>query len=117
MYEQSNFTPMVEMILTGPKVAGCTATGSGGTEISKTFPANLKIGAGSAYKLSLNGWTVKGLCGTDTSQTASASVLGALARVVVNLPGSSFNFTNANTGTPVSYSTGVNLGPIGFTNQ
>ena len=117
MYEQSNFNPVVEMILAGPKVAGCTTTGSGGTEIAKTFTANLKIGAGSAYKLSLANWTVKGVCGSDTTQTASASVLSALARVVVNVPGSSFNFTNANPGTPVSYSTGVNLGPIGFTNN
>ncbi len=121
MYEQANFNPTIEAILVGPKVTGCTTTGSGGTEISKTFIANLKIGAGSTYKLPLAGWTVKGVCGADTNSTAVASVLGALARVVVNVPASSFNFTNANTkanaSDPTSYSTGINLGPIAFTNN
>jgi hypothetical protein len=117
MYEQTNFNPVVEITLAGPKTAGCTATGSGGTEISKTFTANQKIGAGSSYKLALTGWTVKGVCGTDTSGTAAASVLSKLAQVIVTVPSSSFNFTNANAGTPVSYSTGVNLGMVGFTNQ
>ena len=117
MYEQPNFNPTIEMVLAGPKVAGCVATGSGGTEITETFTANLKIGAGSAYKLSLAGWTVKGLCGTDTNATAVAAVLAGLARVAVTVPASSFNFTNADAGFPTHYATGVNLGPIGFTNQ
>jgi len=118
MYQQSNFDPQIELILTGPKVAGCTATGSGGTEISKTFTANQKIGAGSTYKIPLAAWTVKGVCGTDTNATAASSVLGALARVVVNVPGSSFNFTNASANSnPAAYATGVNLGPIAFTNN
>jgi hypothetical protein len=98
-------------------VAGCTATGSGGTEISKNVTANLKIGAGSAYKVGLAGFTVKGVCGSDTSGTAVASVLSNLARVAFTVPASSFNFVNANPGTPVSYSSGINLGPIGFTNN
>jgi hypothetical protein len=118
MYQQSNFNPPVELILTGPKVAGCTATGSGGTEISKTFTANQKIGAGSTYKIPLAAWTVKGVCGTDTNATAVSAVLGGLARVVVNVPGSSFNFTNASANSnPAAYATGVNLGPIAFTNN
>lgn len=117
MFERAGFDPVVEVILTGAKVAGC-GTGSGGTEISRMFTASQKIGAGSSYKLPLaSGWTVKGTCGTDTNATAVASVLAALARVVVNVPGTSFNFTNANTGSPVTYSTGVNLGPIAFTNN
>ena len=118
MYQQNNFNPTLEMTLAGARVAGCTTTGSGGTEIKKSFVADQKIGAASTYKLPLAAWTVVGVCGTDTAQTAVASVLGALARVVVTVPGSSFNFTNANAGsTPVTYATGVNLGPIAFTNQ
>jgi hypothetical protein len=117
MYQQSNLNPVVEMVLSGPAVAGCTATGSGGTEISKNITANLKIGAGSAYKVGLAGFTVKGTCGSDTSGTAVASVLSKLSRVAFTVPASSFNFVNANPGTPVSYSSGINLGPIGFTNN
>jgi hypothetical protein len=118
MYQVPGFDPVIEIVLAGPKVAGCAATGSGGTEISRTFTANQKIGAGSSYKLSLAGWTVKGLCGTDTSGTAVASVLGHLARVAVTVPASSFNFTNANAGgPPTTYATGVNLGPVAFTNN
>jgi hypothetical protein len=117
MYQQSNLNPVVEMVLSGPAVAGCTATGSGGTEISKNVTANLKIGAGSAYKVGLAGFTVKGTCGSDTSGTAVASVLSKLSRVAFTVPASSFNFVNANPGTPVSYSSGINLGPIGFTNN
>jgi hypothetical protein len=117
MYEQPGFNPRIEVVLAGPKVAGCVATGSGGTEIAQTFTASQKIGAGSSYKLPLSGFTVKGVCGSDTNATAVAAVRSALARVVVTVPATSFNFTNANAGSPVTYSTGVNLGPIGFTNN
>lgn len=118
MYQQNNLNPTLEMTLAGAKVDGCTATGSGGTEIRRSFVANQKIGAASTYKLSLAGWTVVGVCGADTAATAAASVLGGLARVVLTVPGTSFNFTNANAGgTVVTYATGVNLGPIAFTNN
>ena len=117
MYERSNLNPTVELIFAGPKIDACTSTGSGGTEIAKTFVANQKIGAGSSYKVALTGWTVKGVCGTDTSATAVASVLAKLARIVLNVPSTSFNFVNANPGATPSFSSGVNLGPIGFTNQ
>ncbi len=115
MYEKPGFDPVIEITLAGPAVAGCAATGSGGTEISRTFTANQKIGAGSSYKLSLTGWTVKGVCGIDTAGTAVASVLSHLARVAVTVPGSSFNFTNASAAG--QYPTGVNLGPVAFTNN
>ena len=47
-----------------------------------------------------------------------AAVLSALARLTVTVPATSFNFTNANAGSnPVSYSTRLNLGPVGFTNN
>ena len=113
MFERTNFNPVLEMTLAGPKVAGC-ATGSGGTEITQTFTANLKNGAGGAYTLPFSGFTVKGLCGTDTNANAVANVRASLARVVINVPGTSFNFTNLDGG---NYATGLNLGPIGFTNN
>ena len=114
MYELT-YHPTLEMKLTGPKVAGCSATGSGATEIKKTFLADQTIGAASTYTLSLAGWTVAGVCGTDTTSTAVASVLSKLAQVVVTVPGSSFNFTIAGS-VAGQYTTGVNLGPIVFTN-
>ena len=116
MYQDNSFSPTLEMKLTGPKITGCTATGSGATEIKKTFVANQKIGAASTYTLSLAGWTVVGACGTDTTGTAVASVLSKLAQVVVTVPGTSFNFTHANVGgTQTTFTTGLNLGPIIFT--
>ncbi|MDO9073077.1 MAG: hypothetical protein Q7U73_07410 [Rubrivivax sp.] len=117
MYQQSNLNPVLEMVLSGPKVAGCTATGSGGTEIARNVTANLKIGADSAYKVGLAGFTVKGVCGTDSNATAVASVLSKLSRVAFTVPASSFNFVNANPGAAPSYSSGLTLGPIGFTNN
>jgi hypothetical protein len=114
MYQSTKFNPTLEFILTGPKVAGCTSTGSGGTELKKSFVADQKIGAASTYKLSLAGWTVAGVCGTDTADTAVANVFKALARVVVNVPAGSFNFTNSNNG-QAAFTTGLNLGPIVFT--
>jgi phage baseplate assembly protein gpV len=118
MYQDPAFSPSLVMALLGPKVPGCTATDSGATEIQKTFVANQKIGAASTYSLSLaaGSWTVKGVCGTDTTATAVASVLSKLATVAFNVPGTSFNFTHANTGgTVTTYTTGLNLGPIIFT--
>ena len=110
MFERDNFNPILQVTLTGPKVAGCT-TGSGGSEITQNLTANLKNGAGGFYTLPLSGFTVKGLCGTDSG---AANVLANLARVVVTVPGTSFNYTNADGG---NYPTGVNLGPVGFTNN
>jgi hypothetical protein len=116
MYQNANFNPTLEITLAGAKVTGCTATGSGGTEIKKTFSATQKIGAASTYKLPLAAWTVTGVCGSDTNATAVSSVLKALAQVVVTVPGSSFNFTNINSDN-LTYTTGLNLGPIAFTNN
>jgi hypothetical protein len=110
MFERINLNPVLEVTLTGPKVAGCT-TGSGGSEITQNLTANLKNGAGGFYTMPLSGFTVKGLCGTDTG---AADVLAKLARVVVTVPGTSFNYTNLDGG---NYATGVNLGPVGFTNN
>ncbi len=115
-YEAAPFVnPAIEIVLAGPKVAGCT-TGSGGTEITKTFTADQHIGAGSTYKVSLAGWSVKGTCGADTAGTAVQAVLSKLARVAFTMPAASFNFSVQNSGTPVSFSSGINLGPVAFTN-
>jgi hypothetical protein len=115
-YQDAPFVnPAIEIVLAGPKVAGCT-TGSGGTEITKTFTANQHIGAGSTYKVSLAGWSVKGTCGADTAGTAVQAVLSKLARVAFTMPAASFNFSVQNPGTPVSFSSGINLGPVAFTN-
>jgi hypothetical protein len=65
----------------------------------------------------LAGFTVKGVCGADTNGTAVASVLSKLSRVAFTVPSSSFNFINANPGGTPSYSSGINVGPIGFTNN
>ncbi|MDM7941459.1 MAG: hypothetical protein QUV35_02405 [Hydrogenophaga sp.] len=110
MFERTNFDPVLEVTLTGPKVAGCT-TGSGGSEVTQNLTANLKNGAGGFYTMPLSGFTVKGLCGSDLG---AADVLAKLARVVVTVPGTSFNYTNIDGG---NYTTGVNLGPVGFTNN
>jgi phage baseplate assembly protein gpV len=119
MYQDPAFSPSLVISLQGPKVTGCIATDSGATEIYKTFVANQKIGAASTYTLSLaaGSWTVRGACGADTAGTAVASVLGKLATVAVTVPGTSFNFIHANVGgTVTTYTTGLNLGPILFTN-
>ncbi len=116
MYESTFHPQGVEVVLAGPKVAGC-GTGSGGTEIAQTFNATQTIGAASQYKLLLSGFTVKGTCGSDTAQTAVASVLSQVARVVFAIPGTAFNFTLPELNTnPPEYSMGINLGAIGFTN-
>ena len=102
MTPQSNLRPVLEMVLSGPKVARCTATGSGGTESSKSVTASQKIGAGSAYKVRLAGFTVKGVSSAETNAAAVASVLSKLSRVAFTAPASSVNFVNPNPSTPVS---------------
>jgi hypothetical protein len=117
MYELSYSPAGIEVTLAGPRVPGCT-TGSGGTEIAQTFTADQKIGAASEYRLPMSGFTVKGVCGTDTNATAVASVRSRLASVIVTVPGTAFNFTLAEPSTnPPVYAIGMNLSVIGFTNN
>jgi hypothetical protein len=111
MFLQANLNPVLEVTLTGPKVAGCT-TGSGGSEITQNLTADQKNGAGGFYTLPLSGFTVKGLCGGDSG---AADVLAKLARVVVTVPGTSFNYTNIDGNG--NFQTGLNLGPVGFTSN
>jgi len=109
----SSLNPVLNLTLTGPKVTGC-ASGSGGSEITKNLTANSTIGGASEYTVSLAGWTVSTACGGDVTV---ADVLKHVARVVVNIPGTSFNFTNPNGTTGVdatAYLTGVNIGAISF---
>lgn len=113
MYQKS-YVPPLQIILSGPKVQGCTTTQSGGTELVQDFPANQKLGAGSSYSLSLGAFRVNGLCGTDTNANASSRVLSQLARVSMKVQGSSFNFQEPLPNDPTQFATGINLGSIAF---
>jgi hypothetical protein len=109
----SSLNPVLNLTLAGPKIAGCSS-GSGGSEITKNLTANSTIGGASEYTVSLAGWTLATGCGGDAS---AADVLKHVARVVVNIPGTSFNFTNPNGTAGVdatAYLTGVNIGAISF---
>jgi hypothetical protein len=108
-----SLNPVLNLTLAGPKTTGC-ASGSGGSEITKNLTANSTIGGAAEYTVSLAGWTLVAGCGADAS---AADVLKHVARVVVNIPGTSFNFTNANGIAGVdatAYLTGVNIGAISF---
>jgi hypothetical protein len=109
-----SLNPALNLTLAGPKIAGC-ASGSGGSEITKNLTAISTIGGATEYTVSLAGWTLVGAgCGGDAS---AADVLKHVARVVVNVPGTSFNFTNPNGTAGVdatAYATGVNIGAISF---
>jgi hypothetical protein len=108
-----SLNPLLNLTLAGPKTTGCT-TGSGGSEITKNLTANSTIGGASEYTVSLAGWTLVTGCGGDAS---AADVLKHVGRVVVNIPGTSFNFTNPNGIAGVdatAYLTGVNIGAISF---
>ena len=108
-----SLNPVLNLTLAGPKTTGC-ASGSGGSEITKNLTANSTIGGAAEYTVSLAGWTLATGCGADAS---AADVLKHVARVVVNIPGTSFNFTNANGIAGVdatAYVTGVNIGAISF---
>jgi hypothetical protein len=108
-----SLNPVLNLSLTGPKVANCSS-GSGGSEITKDLTANSTIGGAAEYTVSLAGWTLVTGCGGDAS---AADVLKHVARLVVNVPGTSFNFTNPNGTAGVdatAYVTGVNIGAISF---
>lgn len=113
MYQKS-YVPTLQVILSGPRVQGCTTTQSGGTELVLDFPANQKFGAGSSYSLPIGSFRVNGLCGTDTSANASSRVLSQLARVSLKIPGSSFNFQEPLPNDSTQFATGINLGAIAF---
>ncbi len=108
-----SLNPVLNLTLAGPKNVGCSS-GSGGSEITKNLIANSTIGGAAEYTVSLAGWTLVTGCGGDAS---AADVLKHVARIVVNIPAASFNFTNPNGTAGVdatAYLTGVNLGAISF---
>lgn len=114
MYQKS-FSPNLQMILSGPRIQGCT-TLSGGTELIQDFSANQKLGAGSTYQLALSNFTVNGLCGNDTNQTAITNVLSQLARVAVKVSGDNFNFQEPLPSDSSQFATGINFGGVAFSN-
>ena len=113
MYQKS-YVPQLQMVLSGPQMAGCQ-TLSGGTELIQDFSANQKFGAGSKYTLSMANFRIHGLCGNDTAQNAVNNVLSQLARVSVKVSGNQFNFQEPLPNDPSQFATGINLGGIAFT--
>ena len=108
-WEKSNFTPNPEIVLQGPKNVACTNP-SGRPEISKTVTGQ-KIGAASEYTIQKAQFTlVYGCGGAYTIDT----VWSAINVVVVQLTGTSLQYTNSVSGG--SYPTFLNIGPISFTN-
>lgn len=114
MYQKS-FSPNLQMILSGPRIQGCT-TLSGGTELIQDFSANQKFGAGSTYQLALVNFRVNGLCGNDTNETAITNVLSQLARVAVKVSGDNFNFQEPLPSDSSQFATGINFGGVAFSN-
>lgn len=113
MYQKS-YVPQLQMVLSGPQVAGCK-TLSGGTELIQDFSANQKFGAGSKYTLSMANFRIHGLCGNVTAQNAVNNVLSQLARVSVKVSGNQFNFQEPLPNDSSQFATGINLGGIAFT--
>jgi hypothetical protein len=111
---QKTLSPVIQIILSGPKVQGCQ-TLSEGTELIQDFTADQKFGAGSKYMLSLSNFRVNGLCGNDTQQTALVNVLSQLARVSVKVNGNNFNFQEPLPNDTSQFATGINFGGIAFT--
>lgn len=114
MYQKS-FSPNLQMILSGPRIQGCT-TLSGGTELIQDFSANQNFGAGSTYQLALVNFRVNGLCGNDTNETAITNVLSQLARVAVKVSGDNFNFQEPLPSDSSQFATGINFGGVAFSN-
>jgi hypothetical protein len=113
MYQKA-YVPSLQMVLSGPPVAGCQ-TLSGGTELIQDFLANQKFGAGSKYTLSMTNFRINGLCGNDTPQNALNNVLSQVARVSVKVSGNQFNFQEPLPNDSSQFATGINLGGIAFT--
>jgi Bacterial Ig-like domain len=106
---EKGFTPAVRILLTGPVVSGC-GSDSGRSEIQATVNG-LKIGAGSSYSLPLSSFTTKFACSGETS---AAQVLSKVAQVHFQLVNANIQYSVADTGTPVAYPNGLNIGPIKF---
>jgi hypothetical protein len=110
-WQQPNFTAQVGVVLQGPINPACTNP-SQRPELLRNVTAQ-KIGAGSEYVINKADFTLIANCGGAYTRD---SVWAAVGAVVVQLVGvSNFNYVNG-TGSPVSYPTFINVGPIAFIN-
>ena len=104
------FTPQVTILLTGPAVAGCTASPSGRSYVQTTVAA-LKIGAASNYTVPLSSFTIAVAC---SGETTVSQILKNVAQVHYQLLNTNIQYTVPDTGSPVAYPTGLNVGPVKF---
>jgi exo-beta-1,3-glucanase (GH17 family) len=109
LFERTNFTPAIEVILAGPTVVGC-GSNTGRSEVQTIIAAAQKNGAASLYTLPLNGFTLKFAC---SGETTVAQVLANVAQVNINLVGTSIQYVNRDPD-GVAYPNGLNIGPITF---
>ena len=71
----------------------------------------LKIGAASVYTIPLSSFTLQVACSGETS---AAQVLQKVAQVHYQLLNTNIQYTVPDTGSPVAYPTGLNVGPVKF---
>ncbi len=107
---EKTFTPQITILLTGPVVSGCAASPSSRSYLEATVPA-LKIGAGSVINVPLSGFTLKVAC---SGETTASQVLRTLAQVHYQLLNTNIQYSVSDTGSPVAYPTGLNVGPVKF---
>ncbi len=107
---EKSFTPQVTVLLTGPAVAGCSASPSGRSYVQTTVPA-LKIGAASSYAIPLSSFTLQVAC---SGETTVAQVLKNVAQVHYQLNATSIQYTVPDVSTPAAYPNGLNVGPVKF---
>ena len=107
---EKSFTPQVTVLLTGPAVAGCSASPSGRSYVQTTVPA-LKIGAASSYAIPLSSFTLQVAC---SGETTAAQVLKNVAQVHYQLNATSIQYTVPDVSTPAAYPNGLNVGPVKF---
>jgi hypothetical protein len=100
--------PVVELVLTGPVVAGCTS-GSGGSEVKASITTTTQ-GAGSIYTVPLGSLTLKAACGGDSTV---AQVLAKIAAVNMTLANTNLQYVNKDPN-GVAFTNGLNIGSIKF---
>lgn len=104
------FTPQITILLTGPVVAGCTASPSSRSYLEAKVPA-LKIGAASVINVPLSSFSLKVAC---SGETTASQVLKTIAQVHYQLLNTSIQYTVPDAGSPAAYPTGLNVGPVKF---
>ena len=108
LFEKS-FTPQVQVVLTGPPIAGCTS-GSGRAEM-QAIVSGLKIGAASTYIIPLTAFTMKAACGADTT---TAAVWAHVGQVSVTLANTNVQYVVVDPNNANVYPNGLNIGSIKF---